>query len=99
MLARYGHLEDIPAQPGQWDVDGLRGAEKLAATLRENMELALLFRRIATVVTDLDVGAVDDWRWTGPTDEFRAVAERLEAPELVGRAVALASRGHRDAQS
>ena len=50
-------------------------------------------------MTDVDVGAVDDWRWTGPTDEFAAVAERLEAPELVGRAVALASRGRRDAQS
>ena len=60
------------------------------------MELALLFRHIATVVTDLDVGAVDDWRWTGPTEEFRAVAERLEAPELVGRAVGLASRGRRE---
>ena len=35
VLARYGHLEDIPAQPGQWDVAGLRGAEKLAATLRD----------------------------------------------------------------
>ena len=45
VLARYGHLEDIPAQPGQWDVPGLRGAEKLAATLRDNFELALLFRQ------------------------------------------------------
>ena len=51
-----------PAVGRQWDVPGLRGAEKLAATLREDIELALLFRSIATVETDIDVGTVDDWR-------------------------------------
>ena len=91
VLARYGHLEDIPAAAGQWDVAGLRGAAKLAATLQDNFELALLFRRLATLVTDIDVGTVDSWRWTGPTAEFPAMAERLQAPELVGRAVKLAS--------
>ena len=92
VLARYGHLEDIPAAAGQWDVAGLRGAEKLATTLQDNLELAVLFRHLATLVTDIDVGTVDSWRWTGPTDEFPAIAERLQAPELVGRAVSLASR-------
>ena len=68
VLARYGHLEDIPPSAGQWDVPGLRGAAKLSAALqRRPPTLALLFRRIATVDADLDVGAVDDWRWTGPT--------------------------------
>ena len=59
MLARYGHLEDIPAAAGQWDVAGLRGAAKLAATLQDNLELAVLFRLLATLVTDIDVGTVD----------------------------------------
>ena len=71
---------------------GLRGAVKLATTLQDNLELAVLFRHLATLVTDIDVGTVDSWRWTGPTAEFPAVAERLEAPELVGRTVAVASR-------
>jgi 5'-3' exonuclease len=92
VLARYRHIEDIPAAAGQWDVDGLRGAEKLSAALRDNMELALLFRHIATVVTDIDVGGVDDWAWAGPTDDFAAIAGRLDAPELVGRAAATAKR-------
>ncbi len=99
VLARYGHLEAIPSHAGPWDVPGLRGADKLATTLRENFDLAVLFRRIATVVTDpdvIDVGTVDSWRWEGPTADLPAVAEWLEAPELVGRAVALADRirGH-----
>jgi 5'-3' exonuclease len=92
VLARYGHLEAIPAAAGQWEVAGLRGAPKLAATLQDNFELALLFRRLATLVTDVDVGTVESWRWTGPTPEFPAVADKLEAPELVGRAVNLAAR-------
>ena len=30
VLRRYGHIEDIPHAPGQWDVPGQRGAAKLA---------------------------------------------------------------------
>ncbi len=92
VLARYEHLEHIPAAAGKWDVAGLRGAVKLATTLQDNFELALLFRRLATLVTDIHVGTVDSWRWSGPTAEFPAMAERLQAPELVGRAVNLATR-------
>jgi 5'-3' exonuclease len=86
VLARYGHIEDIPAAAGQWDVPGLRGAAKLSATLQAQLADALLFRQIATVDIDLDVGSVDDWQWHGPTDEFAAVAEELDAPELVAYA-------------
>ncbi len=37
------------------------------------------------------VGAVDDWRWTGPTDRFDAVADRLGSPELADQARNLAT--------
>ncbi len=86
VLARYGHIEDIPPAAGQWDVPGLRGAAKLSATLQAQLADALLFRQIATVDTDLDVGSVDDWQWQGPTDGFAAVAADLDAPELVAYA-------------
>ena len=86
VLARYGHIEDIPPAAGQWDVPGLRGAAKLSATLQAQLADALLFRRIATIDTDVEVGSVDDWRWRGPTDEFAAIAEQLGAPELVAYA-------------
>jgi 5'-3' exonuclease len=92
VLARYGHLEHIPAAAGQWDVPGLRGAAKLSATLQAQLADAVLFRRIATVDTDVDVGTVDDWRWTGPTDDFAAVADELGAPDLVAYANRLAPR-------
>jgi 5'-3' exonuclease len=92
VLARYGHIEDIPAAAGQWDVPGLRGAAKLSATLQAQLADALLFREIATVVTDIDVGTVDDWRWTGPTDDLAAIADELDAPELVTQATRLQQR-------
>ena len=91
VLARYGHIEDIPHAAGLWDVPGLRGAPKLAATLQEQMEHALLFRTIATVALDVPVGAVDDWKWAGPTERFTEVATHLGVPGLATRAQALAS--------
>jgi 5'-3' exonuclease len=95
VLAQYGHIEQIPAHAGQWDVPGLRGAAKLSATLQAQLADALLFRRIATVDIDIDVGSVDDWRWRGPTDGFADVAERIGAPDLAG----YAARLHPTAQS
>jgi len=92
VLAEFGHLEQIPALAADWGDARVRGADVLAATLRENMVSALLFREIATVVTDLDVGRVDDWRWLGPTPAFEAVAIQLGAPHLYERAVSLALR-------
>ncbi len=90
VLARYHHIEHIPQHAGQWDVPGLRGAVKLAANLRDEYELALLFRRIATAETDVEVGNVDDWHWPGPTKYFETWATRLGAPNLARRAEELA---------
>ena len=91
VLARYGHLEDIPPEASLWDVEGLRGAAKLSATLNDQMELAVLFRIVATVDRDVPVGTVDDWHWGGPTDEFPAMCERLGVPALATRAADLAA--------
>jgi 5'-3' exonuclease len=90
VLARYIHIENIPPAAGQWDVSGLRGAAKLSATLQDQLENALLFRRIATLDTNVEVGSVDDWKWSGPTDAFAEVAEELGSPDLVGYARRLA---------
>jgi 5'-3' exonuclease len=88
VLRRWGHLEDIPADPLVWDA-GVRGATKLNATLRDHFDLALLFRRIATVELDAPVSStVDELVWTGPPDPaaFAELCIRLGAPGLVSRA-------------
>ncbi len=91
VLAHYRHIEAIPHAPGQWDV-AVRGAAKLAASLVQNYENALLFRRIATLETDVEVGVVDDWHWSGPTDALAAVCAELDAPDVMQKANALAAR-------
>jgi 5'-3' exonuclease len=85
VLARYEHLEAIPALAQDWDVE-VRGALKLATTLVEHRADAELFRDLATLRTTGVVGTVDDWCWTGPEPELEAWAQRLGAPGLVRRA-------------
>jgi len=85
VLGRYAHLEKIPASHTQWEV-AVRGAARLAAALQEHLELAILFRKLATLRTDVPVGTVDDLRWRGPTPEFERVAQQLGVPGLWDRA-------------
>jgi len=90
VLARYGRLEDIPKLAGDWDVP-VRGALRLATTLAEQRERALLFRVLATLREDAPIGVdVDGLRWRGPRPGFAAWAERLGAPALSARAQATA---------
>ncbi len=90
VLRRYGHLEDIPHAPGQWDVTGVRGAAKLAATLAERYDNALLFKRLATLDTSVDVGRPEQWRWSGPTEDLLTWCDRLDTPEIPAKLKRLA---------
>jgi 5'-3' exonuclease len=92
VLARWVHLEDIPADPSQWAVD-VRGAAKLAATLSDKQDEALLFKHLATLRVDRSLlMSVDELRWEGATDAFGSVCDRLDAPSLAARAQELAVR-------
>ena len=91
VLGRYQHLEHIPKLATEWDVS-VRGAMRLATTLTEQRERALLFRKLATLRTDAPVGAdVDALRWMGPRPDFAAWSERLGTPTIHERASMLAA--------
>jgi 5'-3' exonuclease len=78
VLGRYEHLEAIPPDPALWRVNAAN-AGTLARTLAENRELALLFRDLATLRTDIHLfDSVDDLRWNGPTPAFPALASQLD---------------------
>ena len=88
VLAKYISLDQIPDDHEQWKLDGLttlRGAEKLAKTLRENRKQAALFRTLATLVQDVPVGSVDSWKWTGATPEFADLLKEFGATHLLDR--------------
>jgi len=57
-----------------------------AGALDGQIELALLFKRLATLVTDADLfDDVDELRWRGPTDAFATVAEKIGDARLAAR--------------
>ena len=87
VLAKYVVISEIPPSHEQWIADGLkvRGAEKLAATLRENQKDAELFRKLATLAQDVPVGTVDSWKWVGETDKFKSLLEKFGATHLLDR--------------
>ncbi len=91
LLARYQHLESIPDDAGDWDVN-LRGGRNLAATLAAQRELAALFKDLATLRVDPSLlGGPDELAWAGPTSDFAATCARLDSPRMFALAENLAS--------
>jgi len=78
VLARFGHIENIPADWREWHANATNPA-RLAATLIEQRDQVLLFRTLATLRSDLPLfGNVEELKWTGPTPAFEAMAARLD---------------------
>jgi 5'-3' exonuclease len=71
VLARYPRLELIPASAADWEVT-VRGAEKLAATLRESLDLAYAYRELTTLRLDVPIEeSLADLEWKGvPREKF-----------------------------
>lgn len=89
VLRRYGHIEGIPLSAADWDIT-VRGAARLAGVLAENLDDALLFRRIATVDRSAPVSAsVDEMAWLGPRAGFDERCRELGADRLALRAHSL----------
>jgi len=79
VLAKFIHLESIPLDWREWHVNVV-SAGSLAATFAREYDNALLFRRLATLRTDIDLFEnVEKLRWTGPTEAFTAIGERFNA--------------------
>ena len=79
VLAKFGHLENIPADAREWRVNATN-AGSLAATLVAQREFAFLFRTLATLRTDIALfESVDELRWHGPRPEFAEFGARLDA--------------------
>ena len=91
VLARYGTLEAIPPNGADWNVAGLRNPVGLAATLRDQMADALLFRDLARLRTtadgvDIPEQDVDELEWRGADrSTWEAFCDEWELPKLRAR--------------
>ena len=86
VLAKFVHLESIPLDSREWQVNAAN-ASALAGTLSRERGRALLFRTLATLRTDIALfDDIDQLRWNGPTPAFAAIAARLDAARAETRA-------------
>jgi 5'-3' exonuclease len=83
LLGVYEHLEAIPEHPYQWKVKP-RGALRLAATLVEQREQALLYRKLATLVETVPLAeSLDDLRFRGvPRIAFESWCDTMGATTM-----------------
>jgi 5'-3' exonuclease len=86
LLARYTHIDRIPANASDWDVK-VRGAERLAANLREHRDDAALFRHLATLRLDVPIEEnLEDLKWQGvPRKAFLEFCDELGFTEVKTR--------------
>lgn len=74
LINRYGPIEKFPK-------DVLRDTEEI-----NKRELALLFKDLATLRTDIPLfNKVDELLWKGPGPSFPSIAEQIGEPRLVTR--------------
>ncbi len=86
VLSRYPHLEDIPDSERDWSVK-VRGAAALAQSLAGHRQGALLYRRLATLRTDVPLEAsLEDVQWRGALrPELHALCDEIGARRLLER--------------
>jgi 5'-3' exonuclease len=86
VLGHYKTIEAIPDEAKQWDVQ-VRGRDRLAAALAGRREDAELYRRLATLRTDVPLAeGLDELEWRGPRQaELEALCREIGAEEILDR--------------
>ncbi|TMA28212.1 MAG: flap endonuclease [Deltaproteobacteria bacterium] len=77
LLARFLHLQHVPLDARRWPLE-IRGADRLAETLRERLDDAFLYRRLATLVADVPLReSLEELRYRGlPGGRFEEFCAR-----------------------
>lgn len=86
LLAEYRRLDLIPLDEAEWTVK-VRGAARLAESLRIHRDAALLYRTLTTLRRDVPlVETLDDLEWQGvPRIQFEALCARHGFDTIRGR--------------
>jgi len=90
-LSCYRQLENVPRDWREWH-PSIRNARRLATSLFNSWDDALLFRTLATLRLDAPViESVDDLRWRGPRPSFEEHCRAMGSPDLLRRASSAAT--------
>ena len=83
VLSRYTHIENIPDDSSEWEVE-LRGASGIAASLQERRDEALFYRELATLRLDVELTeTLDGLEWRGVRqNDFEALCAEIGFSEL-----------------
>jgi 5'-3' exonuclease len=93
VLAVYEHIEAIPSDVRDWRA-AVRGAAALAENLDAHRAEALLYRRLATLRTDVPLAEpLTALRWQGPDASLEGLASELGDAGIVDRAERVAKAG------
>lgn len=92
ILGHYKTIDAIPDDPGKWALT-IRGRDRLAAALAERRDDAGLYRRLATLRTDVPLAEeLDDLRWQGPRrPELEALCREIGSEEILDRVPGMGS--------
>ena len=93
VLSKFRHLEHIPHDCREWRVD-IGSPARLSDTLRCEWENALLFRKLATLRSDIPLfESVEQLRWNGRKEGFDELAARLDGARTE-QSASVKSRAH-----
>jgi len=83
VLSKYPHLEDIPDEVEDWGITAGR-ARTLLENLDANRDESLLYRRLATLRTDVPLKeSLDDLEWLGAPESFKQFCQDLGAEKIL----------------
>jgi len=78
VLSYYGKLENIPREAAQWQIK-VRGSKLLSKTLNQNIENAVLFKKLASLKLDVPLReSLEDLQWRGVKEkELRSFCDQM----------------------
>jgi 5'-3' exonuclease len=88
VLSRYEYIESIPDNAGKWKVKSITPgrASSLTESLIQHREDALLFRRLATLRTDVPLKEkLSDLKWQGAWESLNSVCKSLGDEQIPKR--------------
>jgi 5'-3' exonuclease len=88
VLARFEHIEAIPADAAQWQLPAISPgrAASLAASLAERRDEALLYRRLATLRDDVPLKeTLRELQWRGAHNRLKNLCQALGDERIVAR--------------